>query len=131
MDHRCLYGHRVQTELAYAIERRTCPTCGAPTVTVQGYRLARKLTKEVPLGALEAFHTVRVVELNYTIEERIDTEAQAIEAQNELSVAEIELDDSEMEAFPPDTESIDLKDNGIGSDDADISVGDSEAEVVA
>lgn len=130
MDHRCLYGHRVVSEYAYAIERRTCPTCGAPTVTVQGYRLARKLTKEVPLGALEAFHTVRVVELNYVIEERQDTQKQAIEAQNELSVAEIELDESEMEAIPPDTESVELRSNGL-SDDADISVGDSEAEVVA
>ena len=54
MDHRCLYGHRVPAAFTFAIQNRTCPTCGAPTVTITGYQAARKLTTEVGLEAVTA-----------------------------------------------------------------------------
>ena len=67
MDHRCLYGHRIPEQFSFAINQRVCPTCGAPCVTLEGYRLARRLTQEVPLEALAAFTVVRLLETNYTI----------------------------------------------------------------
>ena len=67
LDHRCLYGHRIPEQFTFAINQRTCPTCGAPCVTLDGYRLARRLTQEVPLEALAAFTVVRLLETNYTI----------------------------------------------------------------
>lgn len=70
MDHRCLYGHRVPEQFTFAITQRTCPTCGAPCVTLEGYRLARRLTQEVPLEALAAFSVVRLLEMHYTITAR-------------------------------------------------------------
>lgn len=67
MDHRCLYGHRIPEQFSFAINQRVCPTCGAPCVTLDGYRLARRLTQEVPLEALAAFTVVRLLETHYTI----------------------------------------------------------------
>lgn len=67
MDHRCLYGHRVPSTFTYAIQSRSCPTCGAPTVTVAGYAAARKLATEGGLEAVAAFHAVRLLEGEWTL----------------------------------------------------------------
>lgn len=67
MDHRCLYGHRIPEQFTFAINQRLCPTCGAPCVTLDGYRLARRLTQEVPLEALAAFNVVRILETSFTL----------------------------------------------------------------
>ncbi len=67
MDHRCLYGHRIPEQFSFAIQQRLCPTCGAPCVTLDGYRLARRLTQEVPLEALAAFNVVRILEGAFTL----------------------------------------------------------------
>src|SRR5687768_359447 len=67
MDHRCLYGHRVPVAFTYAIQSRSCPTCGAPTVTVTGYQAARKLTTEVGLEAVAAFSAIRVLESEWVL----------------------------------------------------------------
>ncbi len=62
MDHRCLYGHRVPSSFAFAIQNRMCPMCGANTVTVAGYQVARKLTQEAGLDAHAAFQVIKVIE---------------------------------------------------------------------
>ena len=62
MDHRCLYGHRVPETFVYAIQSRSCPTCGAPTVTVNGYQAARKLAAEGGIEAVAAFNAMRLLE---------------------------------------------------------------------
>jgi len=67
MDHRCLYGHRVPTAFTFAIQNRSCPTCGAPTVTVNGYQAARKLATEAGLDAVAAFHALRVIEADWVL----------------------------------------------------------------
>ncbi|MES2640585.1 MAG: hypothetical protein V4850_13915 [Myxococcota bacterium] len=67
MDHRCLYGHRVPAAFTYAIQSRSCPTCGAPTVTITGYQAARKLTTEVGLEAVAAFSAIRVLESEWVL----------------------------------------------------------------
>ena len=67
MDHRCLYGHRVPAAFTFAIQNRTCPTCGAPTVTITGYQAARKLTTEVGLEAVTAFSAIRVLEAEWAL----------------------------------------------------------------
>lgn len=73
MDHRCLYGHRIPENFTFAISQRLCPTCGAPCVTLEGYRLARRMTQEIPLEALAAFNVVRMLELHYTVTPRVET----------------------------------------------------------
>ena len=65
MDHRCLYGHRVPATFAYAIQNRLCPMCGASTVTVTGYQVARKLTQEAGMDAHAAFQAVKVIEADW------------------------------------------------------------------
>ena len=70
MDHRCLYGHRVSSRLEFAIHQRLCPTCGAPSVTVEGYKLARKLADEASLEPVQAFNVVRLVENNFVLAPR-------------------------------------------------------------
>jgi len=65
MDRRCLYGHRVAASFRFAIERDACPVCGAELISLEGYRLARKLAEAVPLDAVAAFRTARVVERSY------------------------------------------------------------------
>jgi hypothetical protein len=126
MDHRCLYGHRVPESFAFAIENRTCPTCGAPTITLDGYKLARRLATEIPLEAVQAFKAAALLEEAYVLtprEEAADADtnpkvevprivvtppppiAPAEEAPAvadapdtaELSMAEIELDADEIE----------------------------------
>lgn len=67
MDHRCLYGHRVPAAFTFAIQSRSCPTCGAPTVTVNGYTAARKLATEAGLDAVAAFHALRVIEADWVL----------------------------------------------------------------
>ncbi len=67
MDNRCLYGHRVPAAFTFAIQSRSCPTCGAPTVTVTGYEAARKLTTEVGLEAVAAFNAIRVLESDWVL----------------------------------------------------------------
>lgn len=67
MDHRCLYGHRVTRDQLYAIDRRLCPICGAATVSLEGYQLARRLCAEVPLQAVDAFNTVLFLEKHFTV----------------------------------------------------------------
>ena len=67
MDHRCLYGHRVPAAFTFAIQSRSCPTCGAPTVTVNGYQVARKLAAEAGLDAVAAFNALRVIESEWAL----------------------------------------------------------------
>lgn len=67
MDHRCLYGHRVPAAFTFAIQSRTCPTCGAPTLTINGYQVARKITLEAQLDAVAAFQIVRIIEADWVI----------------------------------------------------------------
>ena len=67
MDHRCLYGHRIPETFTFAIQQRSCPTCGAPSVTVEGYQLARHLTEHVRLEAMAAFNSVRFIEERYNL----------------------------------------------------------------
>jgi hypothetical protein len=62
MDHRCLYGHRVLASFTFAIQSRSCPTCGSSTVSVAGYQAARKLSLEGGMDALSAFNAVRLIE---------------------------------------------------------------------
>lgn len=76
MDHRCLYGHRVPAAFTFAIQSRSCPTCGAPTVTITGYQAARKLTTEVGLEAVAAFSAIRVLESEWVLTP-VATEANA------------------------------------------------------
>ena len=70
MDYRCLYGHRIPEHFTFSIQQRLCPTCGAPCVTLDGYRLARRLCQEVPLEAIAAFNVVRLIETHYTLTAR-------------------------------------------------------------
>lgn len=67
MDHRCLYGHRVPVTFAYAIQSRSCPTCGAPTVTLNGYQAARKLAAEGGIEAVAAFNALRLLETEWVL----------------------------------------------------------------
>jgi hypothetical protein len=67
MDHRCLYGHRIPAAFTFAIQNRSCPTCGAPSVTVNGYQAARKLAVEAGLDAVVAFNAVRVLEADWVL----------------------------------------------------------------
>lgn len=67
MDHRCLYGHRVPASFTFAIQSRSCPTCGAPTVSLVGYQAARKLAVEGGIDAVAAFHAVRLLETEWTL----------------------------------------------------------------
>lgn len=68
MDHRCLYGHRVPSTFAYAIQQRLCPMCGASTVTITGYQVARKLTQEAGLNAHAAFQAVKIIEAEWNFQ---------------------------------------------------------------
>ena len=68
MDHRCLYGHRVPATFAFAIQNRLCPMCGAATVTVAGYQVARKLTTEANLDAVQAFNVIKVIESEWVLQ---------------------------------------------------------------
>jgi hypothetical protein len=68
MDHRCLYGHRVPATFAFAIQNRLCPMCGAATVTVAGYQVARKLTTDANLDAVQAFNVIKVIESEWVLQ---------------------------------------------------------------
>lgn len=87
MDHRCLYGHRIPEHFTFAIQQRTCPTCGAPCVTLDGYRLARRLTQEVPLEALAAFNVVRILEGHYVLTARPSEGADDASTSQQIEVA--------------------------------------------
>jgi hypothetical protein len=67
MDHRCLYGHRVPAAFTFAIQNRTCPTCGAQTVTINGYQAARKVTSEAGIDAVTVFQIIRIIESEWLI----------------------------------------------------------------
>lgn len=96
MDHRCLYGHRIPEQFSFAIQQRLCPTCGAPCVTLDGYRLARRLTQEVPLEALAAFNVVRILEGSFVLT------AKASEGGDDSSASQqIEIAGTEGEVEPP------------------------------
>lgn len=66
-DHRCLYGHRVPARLAFAIQSRQCPVCGAPSISISGYQAARRLAEELQIDALVAFNSVRLLEQSYRL----------------------------------------------------------------
>ena len=68
MDHRCLYGHRVPATFAFAIQNRLCPMCGAATVTVTGYQVARKLTTDANMDAVQAFNVIKVIESEWVLQ---------------------------------------------------------------
>jgi len=76
MDHRCLYGHRVPSTYAFAIQNRLCPMCGAGTVTVTGYQVARKLATDASLDAVSAFNVVKVIESEWNLVPLNQTEEQ-------------------------------------------------------
>ncbi len=67
MDHRCLYGHRVPISFTFAIQNRVCPTCGANTVTLNGYQAARRLTQDAQIDAVVAFNAVRILESEWVL----------------------------------------------------------------
>ena len=67
MDHRCLYGHRVSADFEFAVRNRVCPTCGATTITLNGYQLARELSEDVALDGVDAFKVALHLERNYTL----------------------------------------------------------------
>ena len=67
MDHRCLYGHRVSESLVHALRLRTCPTCGAATVSLAGYQAARTLAREGGFEAVAAFNAVRLLERDWVL----------------------------------------------------------------
>jgi hypothetical protein len=67
MDHRCLYGHRVPATFSFAIQNRTCPTCGAGTLTLNGYEAARALAGDGGLDAMAAFAAVRLLEASWRL----------------------------------------------------------------
>ena len=67
MDHRCLYGHRVLSSFTFAIQNRTCPTCGAETLTIHGYRAARRLANEGGMDPMAAFAAIRILETEWTL----------------------------------------------------------------
>ena len=81
MDDRCLYGHRVSKDFAWVIQQRVCPVCGAPTVSVAGYQLARRLAGGLSIEAVHAFKTVRMLEEEYVLVPR----EQAAEGDGEAS----------------------------------------------
>lgn len=99
MDHRCLYGHRVSESFAFAIEQRQCPVCGAPTVSVLGYQLARRLAAEVKLEALQAFNAIRLIEDDYVLAPKPEDDAQPSQAVTDESqeLTEIEVPEDEFE----------------------------------
>ena len=87
MDHRCLYGHRIPEQFSFAIQQRLCPTCGAPCVTLDGYRLVRRLTQEVPLEALAAFNVVRILEGSFVLTARPSEGGEDSSASQQIEVA--------------------------------------------
>ncbi|MCB9791731.1 MAG: hypothetical protein H6741_03300 [Alphaproteobacteria bacterium] len=97
MDHRCLYGHRVPESFTFAIERRICPTCGAGTVTLEGYQLARRLAAEVPLQAVDAFNTVLFLQRNFDMSAKGSAEeAEAVGAVLDVDSAEQAVEEPEV-----------------------------------
>ena len=103
MDHRCLYGHRIPVHFTFAVQARQCPTCGAPTVTVLGYQLARTLAEEVPLDPVKAFSAVRLIESRYALADLPAevSEDEAVSEEIELSEEELGADVMIEEAPPP------------------------------
>jgi len=89
MDHRCLYGHRVSSEYEFAVRNRVCPTCGATTVTLSGYQLARELTEDVALDGVDAFKVALHLERHYTLTPNVEAGEEAAEG-----------DDAEPEPAP-------------------------------
>jgi hypothetical protein len=67
MDHRCLYGHKVSDSLVHAVSTRTCPTCGAATVSLAGYHAARTLAREGGMEAVAAFNAIRLIERDWAL----------------------------------------------------------------
>jgi len=100
MDHRCLYGHRVPETYKYSLTQRLCPVCGAPTVTVEGYRLARRLAQEVPLDAITSFNAIYLIEE----EHMIVAQAKEAPAEGKPEKGEVTL---------PEDESAQPKGNGV------------------
>ncbi|MFN7142764.1 MAG: hypothetical protein ACK4YP_03240 [Myxococcota bacterium] len=100
MDHRCLYGHRVPAAFTFAIQSRSCPTCGAATVTVNGYQAARKLTTEAGLDAVAAFGAIRVLESEWVLTPAAAAAATAPTATPGAALAEAVT----AEAAPPTEE---------------------------
>lgn len=96
MDHRCLYGHRVPASFTFAIERRICPTCGAGTVTLEGYQLARRLAAEVPLQAVDAFNTVLFLQRSYTMTPVASDEVESVGEVLDVESGEQPVDEPEV-----------------------------------
>lgn len=101
MDHRCLYGHRISEQFNFAIQQRICPICGAPTVTLDGYKLARELAQEVPMDALAAFNAACYLESRYVLTplER-GAESSAPAAQGDATTSATEVVEPESLAVP-------------------------------
>jgi len=89
MDHRCLYGHRVPKDFAWVIQQRVCPVCGAPSVSVSGYQLARRLANELSIEAMSAFNTVRMLEEDYVLFPRDQLPDSPAEASGDASFEDI------------------------------------------
>jgi len=72
--------------------------CGAPTVTVLGYQLARRLTEELKMEAILAFDSIRLVEADFDVTPRQrPAEGKDDEADDE-AVSEIEFPEEELVA---------------------------------
>ncbi|MFZ5478354.1 MAG: hypothetical protein ACOZNI_16420 [Myxococcota bacterium] len=107
MDHRCLYGHRVPASFGFAIQNRTCPICGAPTVTVNGYQAARKVAAEAGIEAVAAFNAVRVIETDWLIlAPGAALAAEPAQQQPTLAALAPPADDAAVEASPAGAPSV-------------------------
>ena len=102
MDHRCLYGHRVSESLAHALSTRTCPTCGAATVSLAGYQAARTLSREGGLEAVAAFNAVRLLERDWVFspaEDPATSASSAADGPTRVTVLE-DVDVADADAAP-------------------------------
>lgn len=98
MDHRCLYGHRVSSELAYAVSNRQCPVCGAPTVSVVGYQMARRLAAETQMDAMVAFQALQLIEADFVLTPHAPATDAGTAAPPEPDITEFELAEEPPEA---------------------------------
>lgn len=126
MDHRCLYGHRVPESFKYSLTQRLCPTCGAPTVTVEGYRLARRLAQEVPLDAITSFNAIYLIEEEHVITPQAkDAPTEGKPEKGEVTLPEDEGGQPKPNGNPPPPK----VEDAIAMPDSDAPARDSKREL--
>ena len=106
MDHRCLYGHRVPAAFTFAIQSRSCPTCGSNTVSINGYQVARRLATDAGLDAMAAFNAVRVIEKDWTFVS-VNTAPEAAVAPSPAALSAPEEDSAARSTKEDDVEIVD------------------------